>query len=127
MIETEQERLLRLQALQQLSQVLIHARTLAWPESLHTGPHLWTDGECLQCLRAHLMKLEAQVAATRAALPRTAPASKVRYLNEEPTEPQRQHCRASALYRLGDCVLVWVNEGDILSLGTNVQPVRAHD
>lgn len=69
MSETDEQRQLRLQALQHLSQVLIHARALAWPDSLHTGPHQWSDGECVKCLRAHLAKLEAQVAALRSALP----------------------------------------------------------
>lgn len=39
--------------------------------------------------------------------------TRLRYLPETPTEAQRQHCLGSPLYRIGDCVLVWVNEGDL--------------
>ena len=34
------------------------------------------------------------------------------FLPETPTEEQREHCRGSGLYDIGDCRLMWVNEGD---------------
>ena len=38
---------------------------------------------------------------------------KFRYLGCSPTEEQRELARSSDLYRHGDMVLVWVNEGDL--------------
>jgi hypothetical protein len=35
---------------------------------------------------------------------------------DTPTEAQRDHARASGLYNEGDCVLVWINEGDLCDL-----------
>ncbi len=52
------------------------------------------------------------------ASPRVEPQSELRWTScgDPPTGFQRDHARASGLYDHGDCILVWVNEGDFWSL-----------
>lgn len=42
----------------------------------------------------------------------------IRYADcgDPPTGFQRDHARSSGLYNEGDCVLIWINEGDLCDL-----------
>lgn len=51
-----------------------------------------------------------------------APSRKLRWIKPlEVTENQRQVALKSPLFAQGDMVLVWVNEGDLYALGTEVK------
>lgn len=44
----------------------------------------------------------------------------VRYIKCMPTNEQCNAALQTSLFQEGDCVLVWVNEGDILRVGKNL-------
>lgn len=46
----------------------------------------------------------------------------IRYFPETPSIEQAENCRKSPLYNLGDCRLVWVNEGDLIRDGELLFP-----
>ena len=51
-----------------------------------------------------------------------SPNAGVRYMRERPTQEQRERLEASDLYKRGDTLLVWVNEGDLVSWGWDEMP-----
>jgi hypothetical protein len=56
----------------------------------------------------------------RAADETAAAPRRPKYLREIPLDAQCERCRMSPLYAFGDCILVWVNEGDAYALMDDV-------
>lgn len=76
-----------------------------WPNPHGDGSYYDAAGEYYN------NALQLMWASWQAAEPRRA-----KYLRETPSNDQCDHCRASPLYNLGDCILVWVGEGDAYAL-----------
>ena len=80
-----------------------------------TGEGWFHTAKFLSEIKAEITRLRAQPSPREVALKTALELARVRTLEpgDTPTEKMREHARASELYKAGDMVLVWINEGDL--------------